>query len=206
MEELVDEGLVKNIGVSYVHEYKLHASRSGSPRVNSNVQGSLLIDILRYAKYEPAVNQIELHPYLTQEPLIKLCGTLGIAITAYSSLGPQSYVELGADKGAKNLLEHDTIASIASKHSKCESIHAAQQHEVQQLMRHAFHSTCAGLAALGSPAGPGCYPEEQQPRPSGPEPPGRRVPALGCGDQGDQLSEHQPPSKRSVCYARRGIH
>jgi len=99
MEELVDEGLVKNIGVS-------------------NCQGSLLLDILRYARYEPAVNQIELHPYLTQEPIIKLCKTLGIAITAYSSLGPQSYVELGADKGAQNLLEHDTIASVASKHQK----------------------------------------------------------------------------------------
>ncbi|EPT01501.1 hypothetical protein FOMPIDRAFT_1023202 [Fomitopsis schrenkii] len=99
MEELVDQGLVKNIGVS-------------------NTQGSLLLDILRYARYEPAVNQVELHPYLTQESLVKLCKTLGIAITAYSSLGPQSYVELGADKGAKNLLEHDLIQSIATKHSK----------------------------------------------------------------------------------------
>lgn len=52
---------------------------------------------------------------------MKLCKTLGIAITAYSSLGPQSYVELGADKGAQNLLEHNLIQSIASKHSKCES-------------------------------------------------------------------------------------
>ncbi|PCH33947.1 Aldo/keto reductase [Wolfiporia cocos MD-104 SS10] len=99
MEELVDEGLVKNIGVS-------------------NTQGALLLDILRYARYPPQVNQVELHPYLTQEALIKLCKTLGIAITAYSSLGPQSYVELGADKGAQNLLEHSSISSIASKHSK----------------------------------------------------------------------------------------
>ncbi|KAH9937275.1 NADP-dependent oxidoreductase domain-containing protein [Fomitopsis serialis] len=79
MEELVDLGLAKNIGVS-------------------NCQGSILQDILRYSRYEPAVNQVELHPYLTQEPLIKLCKTLGIAITAYSSLGPK--------------------ATIASKHSK----------------------------------------------------------------------------------------
>ncbi|KZT02428.1 Aldo keto reductase [Laetiporus sulphureus 93-53] len=99
MEELVDAGLAKNIGVS-------------------NCQGSILLDVLRYARYEPAVNQVELHPYLTQEPLIKLCKTLGIAITAYSSLGPQSYVELGGDKGAKNLLEHDIVLSVASKHGK----------------------------------------------------------------------------------------
>ncbi|KAI0962005.1 hypothetical protein AcW1_000929 [Taiwanofungus camphoratus] len=100
MEELVDEGLVKNIGVS-------------------NCQGSILLDILRYARYQPAVNQVELHPYLTQEALIKLCKTLGIAITAYSSLGPQSYVELGGDKGAQNLLEHDVVSSIAQKSQKC---------------------------------------------------------------------------------------
>ncbi|KAI0936784.1 hypothetical protein AcW1_000929 [Taiwanofungus camphoratus] len=99
MEELVDEGLVKNIGVS-------------------NCQGSILLDILRYARYQPAVNQVELHPYLTQEALIKLCKTLGIAITAYSSLGPQSYVELGGDKGAQNLLEHDVVSSIAQKSQK----------------------------------------------------------------------------------------
>ncbi|CCM03125.1 uncharacterized protein FIBRA_05246 [Fibroporia radiculosa] len=99
METLVDEGLVKNIGVS-------------------NCQGALLLDVLRYAKYAPAVNQVELHPYLSQEALIKLCNTLGVAITAYSSLGPQSYVELGGSKGAENLLQHSAVASIASKHSK----------------------------------------------------------------------------------------
>ncbi|KAH9942966.1 NADP-dependent oxidoreductase domain-containing protein [Amylocystis lapponica] len=101
MEELVDEGLVKNIGVS-------------------NVQGSLLLDILRYARYEPVVNQVELHPYLTQEALVQLCKTLGIAVTAYSSLGPQSYVELGADQGAPSLLEHNIVTSIAQKKSKSE--------------------------------------------------------------------------------------
>jgi len=117
MEELIDEGLVKNIGVS-------------------NVNGSLLLDIFRYAKYPPAVNQVELHPYLTQEALIKLCKTLNVAITAYSSLGPQSYVELGADKGAKNLLEHDTVGSIAKK---------AQKSHAQVLLRWAVQQ---GLAVI----------------------------------------------------------
>ena len=69
MEELVDEGLVKNIGLC-------------------NVQGSLLLDVLRYARIPPQVLQVEIHPYLTQEPLVKLAHLHGIAVTAYSSFGP----------------------------------------------------------------------------------------------------------------------
>lgn len=56
---------------------------------SSNCAGALLIDILRYARIEPQVLQIELHPYLTQEPIVDLAKTLGIAITGYSSFGPQ---------------------------------------------------------------------------------------------------------------------
>ncbi|CAL1695054.1 unnamed protein product [Somion occarium] len=99
MEELVDEGLAKNIGLS-------------------NTQGSLLLDVLRYARIEPQVLQVEIHPYLTQEALVKLAAIHGIAVTGYSSFGPQSYVELGAHKGASSLLEHDSIAQIASKNNK----------------------------------------------------------------------------------------
>ncbi|KAG8762136.1 NAD(P)H-dependent D-xylose reductase (XR) [Ceratobasidium sp. 423] len=100
LEELVDAGLVKNIGIS-------------------NMQGSLIIDLVRYARIQPQVLQIEHHPYLTQEPLVKLAQTLGIAVTAYSSFGPQSFVELNMTKGAKSLLEgHDVIGPVAKTHNK----------------------------------------------------------------------------------------
>ncbi|KAF8140577.1 NADP-dependent oxidoreductase domain-containing protein [Boletus edulis] len=99
MEELVDQGLAKNIGLS-------------------NCQGSIILDVLRYAKYEPQVLQVELHPYLTQEGLVKLCKTLGIAMTAYSSFGPQSYLELGMAKDSSSLLEHSVITDIATAHRK----------------------------------------------------------------------------------------
>ncbi|KAI9065936.1 Aldo/keto reductase [Trametes sanguinea] len=99
MEKLVDSGLAKNIGLS-------------------NCQGSLILDVHRYARIEPQVLQVEIHPYLTQEALVDYCKLLGIAVTAYSSFGPQSYVELGVNKGAIGLLEHDTIAQIASKNQK----------------------------------------------------------------------------------------
>ncbi|KAF8274154.1 NADP-dependent oxidoreductase domain-containing protein [Lactarius quietus] len=39
--------------------------------------------------------QVELHPYLTRRSLLNLAKTLGIVVTAYSSLGHQSYVEFG---------------------------------------------------------------------------------------------------------------
>lgn len=99
MEEICEAGLAKNIGVS-------------------NFQGSLLIDVLRYARIEPAVNQVELHPYLAQKKLVALCKELGIAITAYSSLGPQSYLELGAHHGVPGLLSHDIITTISKETEK----------------------------------------------------------------------------------------
>ncbi|KAJ7246893.1 Aldo/keto reductase [Mycena haematopus] len=99
MEELVDAGLVKNIGIS-------------------NCQGSLLLDITRYARIKPQVLQVELHPYLTQERLITQAKQLGIAVTAYSSLGPQGYYEVAMDRGAPSLLSHNVITSIAHSHKK----------------------------------------------------------------------------------------
>jgi D-xylose reductase len=99
MEELVDQGLAKNIGIS-------------------NCNGSLICDILRYARIEPQVLQVEIHPYLSQEPLLKFAKTLGIAVTAYSSFGPQSYFELGMAKEVTALFEHNAVTSAASRLGK----------------------------------------------------------------------------------------
>lgn len=63
MEKLVDEGLARSIGVS-------------------NFQGALLMDLLRYARIRPATLQIEHHPYLVQNTLLKLAESEGIKITA----------------------------------------------------------------------------------------------------------------------------
>ena len=70
MEELVELGLVKNIGVS-------------------NFSISLLQRILAIPnlKISPAVDQVELHPYLPQKELRQFCSTNGILVEAYSSLG-----------------------------------------------------------------------------------------------------------------------
>lgn len=101
MEALVPKGLAKSIGIS-------------------NFQGSLVMDLLRYAKIVPQTLQIEHHPYLTQPGLVKLAQEHGIAITAYSSFGPQSFVELNMQKAKDTplLFDHSVVKKISESHGK----------------------------------------------------------------------------------------
>ncbi len=101
LEELVDEGKIKSLGVS-------------------NFRGALLEDLLRSARIPPAVLQIEHHPYLTQPKLIQYAQSKNILVTAYSSFGPQSFIELNHPKvkHVDSLLKSDKIASIAKNHDR----------------------------------------------------------------------------------------
>ncbi|MCJ1486568.1 NAD(P)H-dependent D-xylose reductase (XR), partial [Schaereria dolodes] len=101
MEGLVEKGLSKSIGIS-------------------NFNGQLIMDLLRYAKIVPATLQIEHHPYLTQLGLVELAQSHNIAVTAYSSFGPQSFLELEMQsaKDTPLLFDNPTIKSIAEKHGK----------------------------------------------------------------------------------------
>ncbi|KAB8235166.1 NAD(P)H-dependent D-xylose reductase (XR) [Aspergillus alliaceus] len=98
MEKLVDRGLVKEIGVC-------------------NFSGSLLTDLLCYARIRPAVLQIEHHPYLTQDRLVRFAQGEGIAVMAFSSFGAQSYLELGNSSAtaSPSLLVHPTVVAIAER-------------------------------------------------------------------------------------------
>jgi D-xylose reductase len=101
MESLVDQKLARSIGVS-------------------NFSAQLLMDLLRYARVRPSTLQIEHHPYLTQPRLVDYAQREGIAVTAYSSFGPLSFVELNL-KHAQNtppLFDHDVIKGIAQKYGR----------------------------------------------------------------------------------------
>ena len=98
MEELVREGLVRNIGVC-------------------NVGTSMIRDIMNYASIKPTVLQVEMHPYLAQEKLLRFCRTKGIAVTAFSNLGAGSYVPLGMATIEDSCLNQQIVQDIAKKHN-----------------------------------------------------------------------------------------
>lgn len=80
MECLVKKGLVKHIGVS-------------------NFGEQLLERILANAEIKPVCNQIELHPRLQQERLVRYCQQNNIIVTAWSPLAKGSYGSITDDSG-----------------------------------------------------------------------------------------------------------
>ena len=99
MTELVSAGLVRNIGVC-------------------NFGVSLLRDLMASSDVKPSVLQIELHPYLTQEKLLRFCGENEIHVTGFSPLGAQSYFALGMANEGEAVIEQESVKAIASQHGK----------------------------------------------------------------------------------------
>lgn len=89
MEKLVDQKLTLAIGIS-------------------NTNNQTLVDVLSYARIKPAVNQVELHPYLPQDDLISFHKANDVQMTAYSPFG----------SGKAGILDDETVAKIAAKHKK----------------------------------------------------------------------------------------
>mmetsp|Transcript_20341 Transcript_20341/g.30079 ORF Transcript_20341/g.30079 Transcript_20341/m.30079 type:complete len:322 (+) Transcript_20341:106-1071(+) len=94
MEEFVEGGLVKSIGVS-----------------NFTIQEIEYIS--KDAKIKPDVNQIEIHPYFTNSELVDYCTKNGIHITAYSPLG-----NFDPNSNLPSVIKDETVLSIAKKYSK----------------------------------------------------------------------------------------
>ncbi|WP_215113339.1 aldo/keto reductase [Exiguobacterium sp. s63] len=88
LEQLYEEGRVRAIGVS-------------------NFEIEHLEQIIQSCSIVPAVNQVEIHPYLSQKELIAFCKRYDIQIQAWSPLM----------KG-REALEDETIVKIANAHGK----------------------------------------------------------------------------------------
>ncbi|KAF8324867.1 Aldo/keto reductase [Cantharellus anzutake] len=86
-EDVQKKGKTKHIGVSNFSEYTL-------------------LKILPTATIKPAVNQIELHPYLPQWKLLKYLESEGIVPQAYSPLGSTN----------SPILKDDVIVELAQKY------------------------------------------------------------------------------------------
>jgi D-xylose reductase len=104
LEEIVDAGIAKSIGIS-------------------NAQAQTIYDIQSYAKHPISSLQIEHHPYLVQPDMIELAQENKIVVTAYSSFGPQSFLELPPafrkrTEGLPLPLELDEIKKIGSRVGK----------------------------------------------------------------------------------------
>ncbi|KAJ8935868.1 hypothetical protein NQ318_019452 [Aromia moschata] len=112
MEEAVDSGLTKSIGVS---------------NFNSDQIGR----ILKNCRIPPCNLQIEHHAYLQQPKLVEFCKQNKIVVTAYSPLGSpglsklgKTYSPLGSPglsklgKETPDLLGHPMVKEIAQKYNK----------------------------------------------------------------------------------------
>ncbi|MED3690460.1 aldo/keto reductase [Peribacillus butanolivorans] len=102
LEKLYNEGKVKSIGVSNFHVHHLEK-------------------LLANSEIKPVVNQIELHPLLTQVEIRDYCEKHDIKVEAWSPLGRGS------------LIEEPTINHIAKKHGKSSAqvlIRWHLQHEI----------------------------------------------------------------------------
>jgi D-xylose reductase len=99
MEDIVASGIVRNIGVS-------------------NYNCALLRDLLSYARIRPAVLQVELHPYLAQEKLVRYCHDESIAVTGFSPLGALSYVSLQMAGEEESVLGEPIVKAAAARCGK----------------------------------------------------------------------------------------
>lgn len=100
MEECVNLGLTKSIGVS-----------------NFNVQ--LLLDLISYCSIKPACNQIELHPYLTQEDLVDFCQSNGVAVAAFNPIVRGGYARKKTEIFEEyDIFKNSTILSLSEKYKK----------------------------------------------------------------------------------------
>jgi alcohol dehydrogenase (NADP+) len=93
LEALVDQGLVRHIGVS-------------------NYPVALLHELMTQARIPPAINQCEAHPYLQQTKLVEYCRARGVHFEAYSPLGTPGFKA----RDEPVILDDPVLNEIATRH------------------------------------------------------------------------------------------
>ncbi|GGE11686.1 aldo/keto reductase [Psychroflexus salis] len=96
MLEAKKQGLVKHVGVS-------------------NFSVAKLKDLISKTEDAPEMNQVELHPYLHQDELVKFCKENQIALTAYSPLGSSDRTPQMKAENEPSLLDNEMVKKIAEK-------------------------------------------------------------------------------------------
>mgnify|MGYP001183610509 CR=1 FL=1 len=97
MEACVGKGVVRHIGVS-------------------NFSIKKLDDLHRQATIPPAMNQVEMHPYLQQQAMLDYCRGQGTMVTAYSPLGSGDRPKALKSAGEPVLLQDPVLQGIADRH------------------------------------------------------------------------------------------
>lgn len=96
MEELVDLGLCRHIGVSNFSARKIRG-------------------ILEHCRIRPEVDQVERHPYLRQPELVSFCRAEELIVTGYSPLGSPDRPERLLVEGEPVLLEDPVVRDVARR-------------------------------------------------------------------------------------------
>lgn len=92
MEEFVREGKIRSIGVSNFNRHHLE-------------------DLFSYAEIKPVINQIEVHPFMTQEENIAYNRSLGIQVQAWGPFG----------QGDIDVIGNPLLQALAQKYGKTAS-------------------------------------------------------------------------------------
>ncbi len=99
IERMLSEGRARAIGASNFSEQHLE-------------------NLMQRTEVVPAVNQVELHPFFTQQPLRAFHRRHGIATEAWSPLGGIQRYRPADPDAVLNALQHPTVTSIGDKYGK----------------------------------------------------------------------------------------
>lgn len=98
-EKLLADGAVRAIGVC-------------------NFSPKNLDDLIARSSVVPAVNQVELHPFFTQDAVREADGRLGIVTQSWSPIGGVNRYNAADKKVVQDPLRHPTIVTLAERYRK----------------------------------------------------------------------------------------